>query len=307
MEKWNKGRRKSARSARIVLTRIVLILVVLAGSIALTTSLAFRYRQDLAVLATLALLAVFAIVVSLLLGHLEKFTRLPKFGQYRKSMPASVRVWVEDAIASVMNEMGLPNTEINVWLAPRRFGSSPEIRVTRDNAFHLIIPLGFTECMNRDPEAARAILAHEAAHVAQQDVTLWRLADAYALVIIRVLLPIALVTSGITAFIASEDSDRDVGVAAKAAGTLLVFLLAFVKDGLPALTFFYSIRTLRRRSEALADLGAFLHADGEALRRALTDYVKTAERPVFGIFAIHPSIPWRVSRIDEHSGMILST
>ena len=64
------------------------------------------------------------------------------------------------------------NNKIIYWLSPRNTGCLPSIFMTGKVA-NLILPLGFIYMSGKHAEHAKAILAHEFAHIKQDDTKLW--------------------------------------------------------------------------------------------------------------------------------------
>jgi hypothetical protein len=211
----------------------------------------------------------------------------------------------------LQDRMGIQAAHVTVIVATRNYGDSPSV-IDVEGCPRLVVPLGFFKVLGQAPGAAKAMLAHELAHVSQHDTRLWLLATAYLKGLKWLLLPYA-----IFAFLAvsltsvlwvsrnkeqpeytqsslptsqeglrMRDEKADVITQPILAGLQILLLLAFAR----------SVRQMRNRSEQAADLAAEIFAGDEELQYALEPHrhAKQAEW-----FSIHPAPLQRLQRIAD--------
>lgn len=93
-------------------------------------------------------------------------------------------------IAPVAARMNLDLSRLTLYIGRKMFTAIPSI-VESGERLHLIMPLGFLKVIRKNPDIARAMLAHELGHADQQDTKLWSLANIYWSVATRTLIPYA--------------------------------------------------------------------------------------------------------------------
>jgi hypothetical protein len=198
--------------------------------------------------------------------------------------------------------MGVDFRKVRVRLATRNYDVGPSVIEHEDVTF-LVIPLGFFKLLEVDREAARAILAHELAHVCQGDTNLWLLSESYLTAIRKFLMPLAILTSFISlalcfgALSSISYYADSYEVAAIRRASLAGIIQSFGQPVL-LLAFTYSVRKLRRRSEELADMAGVVFAGPSPLLRALAPYyTRGILSQESSIFSSHPNMRERTGRI----------
>jgi hypothetical protein len=109
-----------------------------------------------------------------------------------------------------------------LWLAPRRVDHAPSV-LERNGAYNIIAPSGFFKLLLVSPTAARDMLAHELAHIRQNDTNLFVLVMTFSKVA-RNFLPwviaMALLQVLVTAARGPGEADERLSSAVAAVGQL---------------------------------------------------------------------------------------
>ena len=194
--------------------------------------------------------------------RIQRFRRVRsgKLVKLHAGQLAHVHRWIDD----LRDAMGLQRP-IYLWRAVHTRVATPSLFERRDGA-HIIIPGGFIVVARTEPEQARAMLAHEMAHIAQNDIHLWRLCSDLGpgfYSAMRFTTIAGLLLGGVLALSALSL----VGFAMLAFATLgnLWWLRFYAKAS-------REIFEARHMSEMLADFGAVAFADGDALARSIRQY-----------------------------------
>lgn len=190
-------------------------------------------------------------------------------GQAREECPREADL--DQAISQHAGLLGVARPRV-FFLRTALFASPYVAAIDKKDA--LVIPAGFLGLWRSRPAEARAILAHEIAHIAQRDLSSWGLVGAANrvigfLLVLKTLEYIAAVIS------------------AEAAGGGIAFLMG--------LLFFWRLRRTRAASECTADLAAAAVVSPDAIRSAISLF-RTARLSVFGE---HPSRKERLGRLDR--------
>jgi Zn-dependent protease with chaperone function len=205
---------------------------------------------------------------------------------------------VQEMVAELVSAMAI-SKPVSAVLNIRDFTTCASV-VESKKMVCIVIPLGFLKLFHNDSGAAKAILAHELAHVVQDDSKLWRRIDswwepyiignAFALLgalILGVANYTGLLSHGT---VLGGDLDR-----AKAALLTFPFLIVF-----QAFCVFVWLRFslgMRRKSETLADLGAALNSSPQKLAEVLETSGNDRKH---GDFArVHPSNRWRLLQLQK--------
>lgn len=168
----------------------------------------------------------------------------------------------------------------------RNTSVSPSINV-EGKEYYLIVPLGFLLFLRIDPDAARAVLAHELGHVVQDDVGQFRAINAYVRGVILPLVRWGLLLYPLWLALVWGLADEKI--------TIVVLLVA----ALPLLIVnlaLWRLRVARRLSEAAADLTAALVVGREPIERAIR-MLGGGFSDVFGLFDVHPSVNERLQSL----------
>jgi Zn-dependent protease with chaperone function len=182
----------------------------------------------------------------------------------------------------------------------RRDGTACASVVEGEESVTIVIPLGFLKLFHNDSGLVKAILAHELAHVAQNDSKLWRQIDAwwqpYVIGNALALLAGFILTVANYAGLLSH-------------GTVLRGDLDEIKVALLALPLGVAFHAfwvfvwlrfsleMRRKAETLADLGAALNSSPQKLAEVLETFGMDQGG---GDFArVHPSNRWRLLQLQK--------
>lgn len=196
-------------------------------------------------------------------------------------MSEAGRARLTEIISQLSRRMEIRSDAVQLDLAPRDWSANAYV-YSHLGASHLVVPLGFFKLLESQPGQAKAILAHELAHIAQGDEQLWSLARLYWH-ISGYLIPVRLV--GLFATLAQ------VGEAE--------WLQGFVPSigGFALLVIFRNnIKKYVATSEEIADRGAVICGLAHELRLALTNLDRSHGEQEQGF---HPRVGQRVRAISE--------
>jgi hypothetical protein len=156
------------------------------------------------------------------------------------------------------------------YLLPTRTrGIAPSVHVSGDQ-IDLVVPPRLVVLAAKRPAVARAMLAHELAHVAQGDSAFWSLAVAFATSVKRVLSPLlwfSMVGTAVIAVLFGIAARGHVGEIVEPSTTLLFIVFGFCVP-LAALACIRWVLRLRLRSEQLADVAAIVYGEPRGLCEA---------------------------------------
>ncbi len=262
-------RRSAGRLSAMLKVRIA-IAAGLAATM-LVWRLLTRLSDPDAFLATLLDLALFGACVVLALRSWGASTAPPRYAV--PLSPTSV-ARIETAITDLVSPLGLSTERLSYWLLPSACDAIPSVSGTKDpGEANLVLPLGFLAVLRSNPDGARAMLAHELAHVAHRDTHLWSLSNAVAGPI-KILIVIAIVGG----LFGQDPFGAFIRVAALGG-------------------FLYSINRGARDAEDLADLVAMNLVGFEPLKDALEKYC-SAEAPSGE--GVHRRTAERIRRLAQH-------
>lgn len=172
---------------------------------------------------------------------------------------------LQEALREIATVLKVSLQKVKILLAPCDYSVGASVLTSRGITY-IVLPLGFLKLFGGEPAQAKAILAHELAHVAQRDSRLWLLVKAYTQTIRKISIPVAWATGiiGLLVAIGTETA------------TLQSLVQVFSR---PAIlwAFMYSARTLRHRSERSADLAAAAVVGVDAIQAALERAGNNAE------------------------------
>lgn len=191
-------------------------------------------------------------------------------------------------ISSLMN---IDIDSISIRLDLRSPGYLPSI-VEKDDKNVLLLPVGFLVLVQEEPEQARAMVAHEFAHVLQRDANLWIITDAWATKFSNYAsnLKSALALAGLVA-LASLLRTGLLGVAVLPLFTILAIFSRYTVYK-QARIMYVKIKNYRMRSEDNADLAGVIFGSGSALVAAIHEYVDDK------VDEIHRPRQQRISRVQ---------
>ena len=181
--------------------------------------------------------------------------------------------------------------------------------VDSDGQTHIIMPQGYLDMMEDDPDAAKAMMAHELGHAAQQDTNLWLFTTGFSKYIFLLLISsVALNVVCFTLKIALDPEHLPYVPSGLRSSTFLPIspylfqgLLVgwgVVGSALYSYIAFYTLRRGRRFSEETADMSAALLTSSSALSSIFSNVEDSASEG--GFLAIHPSIADRRAKISEY-------
>lgn len=201
-------------------------------------------------------------------------------------------------VAPLASRMGIDLGSLAIYLHAGVGSYLPSVLRYRDEDI-LILPIGFLFLMRTSPLQARSMLAHELAHVLQQDAALWIEVEAWSRFLrdesrrrspLRPgLLLLLLDLLGASAF----SQPPSVWLPFLACAGLVIGWRTAVLAATQRM--FGRIQRLRMCSEDNADLAAVLFAEGPALARAIEEYVDDREEQV------HRAKRGRIARIRQLS------
>lgn len=225
---------------------------------------------------------------------------------------------LEASVREFARRLGLYAEDAPLRLDAADFGLSPNIGKFRTDGdsgarTYVHIPLGFLKFHSRHPDEARAILAHEIAHIRQGDWELWAELSSYLTMVKWLELPGALLIAlvglaGIADLLGGGVADptlpaagnlqidrvwaaRQAYAAAAALGSLILILLA------SRLGIAYLLARRRAASERLADRAAALLTSPAMVARAIQRV--GPGRPWWAFLAAHPRNSSRLALLGE--------
>jgi Protein of unknown function (DUF2569)/Peptidase family M48 len=162
----------------------------------------------------------------------------------------------------------------------------PSVDVERKE-YYLIVPLGFLLFLRIDPDAARAVLAHELGHVVQGDVGQFGAINAYVRGVILPLVRWGLFLYPLWLALIWGLANEKITFA-----VLLLAALPLLIVNLPL----WRLRVARRLSETAADLTAALVVGREPIEHAIR-VLGGGFGDVFGLLDVHPSVDERLQNL----------
>jgi Zn-dependent protease with chaperone function len=215
--------------------------------------------------------------------------------RYLAEPPQSVRREIEPMLEELSARMGPEMYPLRLRLHLWNASASPSIDVERKkygDAFYLVLPLGFLLVLRIDPEAARAMLAHELGHVVQGDVRQFRAFNAFVrgavLTQLRCFVVLYILLLGWILFTEAE-SIRFSG--------LLQFNISLLHESalefLVPVVALWRLRVARSLSEAAADLAAAVVVGREPIERAIRMFGGGLSNG-FRLLDVHPSVDKRL-------------
>ncbi|MFM9961878.1 MAG: M48 family metalloprotease [Planctomycetaceae bacterium] len=311
LDQWRVRARKANRAAGIVKTRIFLAFAV--TPLIMLFSLWQMWRADIpkvweylraqdkfvvivGIAETVIGIGVLALAIRRLRQELRHLSHLFDHGKdgHIQQMSGAQLQEIVSAFTTFANAIDLPLPPVDVWINIKAYHPAPSI-VALPGKVQLLVPLGFLKVLRSNNNAAKAIVAHEFGHLAQEDSRLWRLSTAYSVAAMRVLFPmssvLALISVCMTPLVYNGWSSipwiTQVGL--HVAQSLL--------PPIALLAFFYSIRQLRQRSEKLADMLSVALVGKQPLSDALR--ICGPEGSKKSLFSIHPSVAARIKSIEN--------
>lgn len=194
--------------------------------------------------------------------QLNKFTNVPRDRSI--SCDPSKLPTVVSLVQSLCQQIGINPSQIRYWTS--RSDSCSFSILEADGNYQLMISVGALVKTSQSPELARAMLAHELAHIVHGDSLLWPIASVFATSIIKVLWPVVLIhgtfylLSGAIVYGWPWNWEGSVP-----------FLLVNTRGIIMVCE---NILAVRRQSEILADAFAGLHTDVTTIHTAIQYYIK---------------------------------
>jgi Zn-dependent protease with chaperone function/tetratricopeptide (TPR) repeat protein len=170
-------------------------------------------------------------------------------------------------VQNLAREMAVDVTEL-VLVKNRSLASYPSIGQMND-AVCIFVPVGFMKLVSADIDAARAVLAHELAHLVQGDVRLWGTALAVRTSLRRVIMPCICVLILFNALVLALIPDDGAASFGNLQGQSIVQIVYQLVLLIAIWLICGNVARLRRDSERLADRAAVAMTGADALIRAL--------------------------------------
>jgi Zn-dependent protease with chaperone function len=265
LQHWQEEKRIASHFSRIMRTRIWL-----SFGVPLFYALFSPHLE--------AALAVFAVLAAGWIVRRE-FVSLRRrvLGEFTQQLDRTDAPELWGILDQLQDQMGIQAAEVSVIVSTRNYGDSPSV-IDVEGRPRLVVPLGFFKMLGRAPGAAKAMLAHELAHVVQHDTKLWLLATAYLKGLKLIFLPFtifAFLAVSLTSVmwmlgnkeqpeytrsslptsqegLRTRNEKADVITQPILAGLQILLLLAFARG----------VRQMRNRSEQAADLAAVIFLGG---------------------------------------------
>lgn len=236
-----------------------------------------------------------------------------------KELPRESKDVIQNLIKDICEQLNINVNSIHFWVNFRSYHFSPSI-VEHKNKINLFLPLAFFKILNKYPREARAMLAHELAHVSQKDTKLWLFASGYVRSI-EILLPVNIGIFLTSIFIIVHNyTELIVDLEYNTLGSMFLsivyhlqaltdlsggIIVAGVPQSIPVLLlflFFRHVRKMRHRSEYLADLASSIFVGGEYLRRILKRYDPEINKNRDS-FTVHPTVYDRIKSLKKHNAL----
>lgn len=228
----------------------------------------------------------------------------------------------KDMIVDILGKFNI-ESRIEYYVTTNNFDYSPHV-FAKDRINFLVLPLGFFKLLSEKPDQAKAILAHEISHIAQEDTGLTFMIKVLLKYIFSIILPLQLVIMSPILYYSFIDSREERMEAENARMAIFgtgdvqyqmgrmqehlesarfnerIFWILASTMVILALVYIY-FRRIAYRSEMTADIGgAVMTSKGaikDAIERVLTD-VKYKKKRVFW-FTVNPSIEWRLNKLER--------
>jgi Zn-dependent protease with chaperone function len=201
----------------------------------------------------------------------------------------SCAIELHTLVQKLINQMELPSScfPVRTLIDISSYGVDCSVRSHRTGS-SLIVSLGL---LKLEPSAARAILAHELAHLAHKDSNTWMFTVYAGRYLTKVVVPVNVAT-GFLAIILIGGITSSSGTAQVGYFVLMVFGFA-LSLGVPS-ALLALICWQRRRVELLADAKALAYVGLEAMQRVLSQVPND-----WGPFASHPRRKTRVKSVQR--------
>ena len=198
--------------------------------------------------------------------------------------------WLQPALHELSLKLDI-TPDFKVLLIPQA-EIFPSVEGTKNDR-SLIMGIGFISFFKKDPQLAKFVLAHELAHLKQDDLFIYRKAEAFS----KVLLPLVLVIQSLsivwkTTFPFWLGSGEIVALNAKTVMSCLPEVLTIAS----VLFAVKSIKYLRKRSELLADLGAAVATSPDDGIQVFEKYLRKSDEKANGY---HPSPEVRTRNLEN--------
>lgn len=204
------------------------------------------------------------------LHNTNRYLRLHKFGDNGMDINKDINL--------LKTSMEL-SADLEVYVDTKQFSLSPVVSKLKSN-YLLILPIGFLTEYSKDKNSTKSILAHELAHIKQNDIELW---SSYSRLVRKYLITFFLNVLIISLSLSIIQVEYSLGVLEKS-GELHKFsmqkasIIARAEFNLISsiiISVFFPIamivrlRNYRKKSETLADLGAVVFTSKEEFLKSL--------------------------------------
>lgn len=239
-------------------------------------------------LPTLGSLGIIVLVYAAVMEGLNRFSSSVEQGEITE-LPDPYGASIKAMVYELSDSMGIQREKIRFWKSIN-YAIYPSIEQTNDDGINMIIPINFFLFHSQHTEKSKAIFAHELGHVLQNDTEVYLLAETFYNSIRVIVIPILFIQAVmlLISFFRVNSFTLDMGSVVELviyAGTSILFLQFYIRK-------YRAIKKLRKRSEHMADLCAFIYADSKAILKVLEGLQPLKRR---SLEKVHPD---KNSRID---------
>lgn len=300
MKQWENRIRGAKWRSRIARWQIKLTVYCFPLWLLITAIEAFKGEADSE---NIVFVPLTAVVLILYRKWTRKFTRFLELPFLKEPSPKT-KEQLSSLISPLLKDMGLDSMKLEIRIDLENPGRGASIlEIPGKTAKYLIVPLGLISLIRSEPVVVRAIIAHELAHIRQDDWNLWFEVTGFARANAFVFIPFMAIKLVYGIFLWITDASSGIS---DALGAPLVYpgqevaVHTFAKLCVLLAAYLRVIR-FRQRSEFMADLGAAVHVGIDGVKCALAPFVNNRRDSPFDI---HPSARRRVQALEELSAEV---
>ncbi len=224
-------------------------------------------------------------------GKFDKDVQAGRITELKESQGASIR---EMTLALAADMQLPPEYPIRFWKTMST-AQYPSVQQVEEGDVNIVLPVNYFLYHQQHPERSKAILAHELGHVRQRDTDLYMLSEKFYSTVRLVVVPmmcLSLFTVLLMLVLNGNNQVQDgfLPVAVSALSVIIpgAFIVFYMGQ-------YNKIKALRQQSEHLADMNAYLYADGDRLLEVL----QTLQEPGRRNNIVHPPRKERIAYIQQ--------
>lgn len=203
---------------------------------------------------------------------------------------------IENCLKPIMKELDV-KTKPDI-LIKNCSGEFPYVMQKAYTKNLLVVPLGFFRLLSKKPSTARAILAHEIAHIKANDIDNYLFTSIYANNITKYILPGILISILLKLTVVSFFATQALNYLPVSYNDVLEEQFWMATAPVPVVIYYFTIAKLRRISEFNADMAAMIATDFKAIKSAIEmTYDMTSDSVFF--LKLHPTKSQRIMKLEK--------